>query len=132
MDGIICVLLPLQDEPSGVEEGLPSLLHQKGDPLLYASEYFDPRISYRQGFPALYEKDMSWYKQYMDLMERLIGIVRDSIQESSLKLKHVDDFLNYHQSQGQLLLYHNQYLLLLLFFRINASYRLQMLCHKFL
>ena len=45
-----------------------------------------------------YEKDMSWYKQYMDLMERLIGIVRDSIQESSLKLKHVDDFLNYHQS----------------------------------
>ena len=45
-----------------------------------------------------YEKDMSWYNQYMNLMERHIGIVSDSIQEDILKQNLVEDFLIYHQS----------------------------------
>ena len=45
-----------------------------------------------------YERDMSWYREYLNLMERHIKIVDASIQGSSYKLKYVEDFLKFHQS----------------------------------
>lgn len=45
-----------------------------------------------------YERDMSWYRQYLSYMEQHIQIVGASVQGSSYKLKYVDDFMKYHQT----------------------------------
>ncbi len=45
-----------------------------------------------------YERDMSWYRDYLNLMEQHIKIVDASIPGSSYKLKYVEDFLKFHQN----------------------------------
>ena len=43
-----------------------------------------------------YEKNMSWYQQYLDFMEQHIKIVEASIQGGSYTLKYVKDFFKFH------------------------------------
>ena len=45
-----------------------------------------------------YERDMSWYQQYLGFMEQHIQIVGASVQGNSYKLKYVEDFLKFHHS----------------------------------
>ena len=40
-----------------------------------------------------YEKDMSWYNQYLSLIGQYIDIVKGSVQSSAIQRKNIDDFV---------------------------------------
>ena len=47
-----------------------------------------------------YERDMSWYRQYLSLIGRFIEIVRGSVQSSLLRKKFIDDFIQQLKKKG--------------------------------